>query len=136
MTDASSGSTRSLKGLLDGERLRALHPVKAALTVVLLLPLLFYRICISRFLPRVCRFHPSCSVYAVGALQVHGPFRGSWLAARRVARCHPFHPGGFDPVPPKTPSPAAEVCDSAPAAESSDGRAHGGQARVEPASNR
>jgi putative membrane protein insertion efficiency factor len=46
-----------------------------------------------------CRFHPSCSAYAVGALERHGAARGSWLAARRLLRCHPFHPGGVDPVP-------------------------------------
>lgn len=47
-----------------------------------------------------CRFYPSCSCYAGDALRTHGALHGSWLAARRVLRCHPFHPGGFDPVPP------------------------------------
>jgi putative membrane protein insertion efficiency factor len=47
-----------------------------------------------------CRFFPSCSCYAADALRMHGALHGSWLAARRVLRCHPFHPGGFDPVPP------------------------------------
>lgn len=52
------------------------------------------------FLPPMCRFHPSCSDYALEALRVHGAGRGSLLAAKRVCRCHPFHPGGIDPVPP------------------------------------
>jgi len=58
-----------------------------------------YRLLVSPLLPPACRFHPSCSEYAVGALERHGALRGSWLAARRVLRCHPWHPGGFDPVP-------------------------------------
>lgn len=54
---------------------------------------------VSRFTPRVCRFEPTCSAYAAGAIAAHGAGAGSWLAAKRLARCHPFHPGGFDPVP-------------------------------------
>jgi uncharacterized protein len=48
-----------------------------------------------------CRYHPSCSQYALDALRTHGPIRGTWLAARRVARCHPWSPGGHDPVAPR-----------------------------------
>lgn len=48
-----------------------------------------------------CRFYPSCSGYAVGAIRAHGAIRGSWLAVRRVGRCHPWNPGGVDPVPPR-----------------------------------
>ena len=59
-----------------------------------------YQRTLSRVLPSTCRFTPSCSQYAVEALQQHGFWRGSWLALKRLARCHPFHPGGADPVPP------------------------------------
>lgn len=58
-----------------------------------------YRYLVSPWLGRNCRFHPSCSAYAMEALHKHGPWRGSWLALRRISRCHPFNPGGFDPVP-------------------------------------
>ena len=58
-----------------------------------------YQRVLSPALPPSCRFHPSCSQYALEAVRRHGALRGSWLAARRLARCHPFHPGGFDPVP-------------------------------------
>ena len=55
---------------------------------------------LSTRLPSRCRFHPSCSAYALEALERHGAARGSWLAVRRIGRCHPWHPGGLDPVPP------------------------------------
>lgn len=71
------------------------------LTFLLALPIHFYRLALRRFLPDVCRFSPSCSTYALGALEVHGPLKGPYLIARRLARCHPFHPGGTDPVPPR-----------------------------------
>lgn len=58
-----------------------------------------YQIAISPALPSACRFFPSCSQYALEALDRHGALKGSWLAARRLVRCHPFHPGGVDPVP-------------------------------------
>jgi putative membrane protein insertion efficiency factor len=58
-----------------------------------------YQRWLSPALPPSCRFHPSCSQYALEAVTRYGALRGSWLAVRRLARCHPFHPGGFDPVP-------------------------------------
>lgn len=58
-----------------------------------------YQYGISPFLGRSCRFEPSCSEYAVESLERYGIIRGLWLAIRRVGRCHPWHPGGYDPVP-------------------------------------
>jgi len=57
-----------------------------------------YRRLLSPVLPSACRFHPSCSQYAAEAIRVHGPARGLLMAARRLGRCHPWHPGGVDPV--------------------------------------
>jgi len=58
-----------------------------------------YQLAISPMLPPSCRFYPSCSDYAIEALQRHGPVKGLWLSLRRVSRCNPWHPGGHDPVP-------------------------------------
>lgn len=66
-----------------------------------------YRFFISPLLPAACRFHPSCSAYAEQALQKHGALRGGWLAAGRICRCGPWHPGGFDPVPDAMPGASA-----------------------------
>ena len=73
--------------------------ISRALVVLLLLHLRGYRRFISPAFAPHCRFSPTCSAYAVEALRAHGPLRGSWLALRRVGRCHPFHDGGLDPVP-------------------------------------
>ncbi|KFA90750.1 membrane protein insertion efficiency factor YidD [Archangium violaceum] len=66
---------------------------------LLALPIRFYRRFLSPLLPPACRFHPSCSSYALQALHKHGALRGSRLTLWRLLRCQPFHPGGFDPVP-------------------------------------
>jgi putative membrane protein insertion efficiency factor len=70
---------------------------------MLALPIVAYRRWVR--LPARCRFYPSCSAYALEAVARHGPFRGAWLAVRRLLRCHPFHPGGYDPVPPAPGAP-------------------------------
>ncbi len=66
---------------------------------VLVLPIRLYQVTLSRILPPSCRFAPSCSAYAITALQRHGPLKGGWLAVRRIGRCHPWGPSGYDPVP-------------------------------------
>lgn len=68
-----------------------------------------YQLFISPLLSPRCRFRPTCSYYAIEALRTHGALKGSWLALRRVGRCHPLNPGGYDPVPPvkaKRPRPS------------------------------
>ena len=66
---------------------------------LLIAPLRFYRYAISPMLGRNCRFYPTCSEYAIEAVERHGALRGGLLAAKRVGRCHPFNPGVYDPVP-------------------------------------
>ena len=61
----------------------------------------FYQYVLSPWLGNQCRYTPTCSEYARQAVLAHGALKGSWLAIRRVSRCHPWHPGGHDPVPPK-----------------------------------
>ena len=69
-----------------------------------------YQLCISPFLGRNCRFYPSCSQYAMEAIGLHGALKGGMLAARRLAKCHPWHAGGVDPVPDKPPAKPASDC--------------------------
>lgn len=72
---------------------------KRLLTALLILPIRFYQLAISPMLPKSCRFEPTCSSYAVEALRKHGPLKGTWLALKRIARCHPWGGSGWDPVP-------------------------------------
>lgn len=73
----------------------------SVLARLLILPIRGYQLFISPAFPPTCRYYPSCSAYAVEALRVHGALRGTWLAIRRIARCHPWHWSGYDPVPPR-----------------------------------
>jgi putative membrane protein insertion efficiency factor len=88
------------------------RPSGAARLIVLLLT--GYRRFVSPLLAPRCRFYPSCSAYAVEAVQMHGALRGSWLAARRLSRCHPFHAGGLDPVPVPGRTPKGQKCPNRP----------------------
>jgi putative membrane protein insertion efficiency factor len=67
--------------------------------LLLIAPIKLYQLVVAPWMPNCCRFSPSCSHYAVGALQRHGALRGSWLAVRRILRCQPFCEPGWDPVP-------------------------------------
>ncbi len=79
-----------------------------ALGWVLVLLIQVYRVGLSPILGPSCRYRPTCSAYAIEAVRLHGPWRGAALAARRIGRCHPWQPGGFDPVPqPLEVSPVA-----------------------------
>lgn len=64
-----------------------------------LIPIRIYRYAISPIMASHCRFYPSCSCYAQEAIEIHGLLRGGWLSLRRLGRCHPWNPGGYDPVP-------------------------------------
>ena len=66
---------------------------------LLLLLVHVYRSCISPLSPPSCRYYPTCSAYALEAIERYGAWRGGWMALRRILRCHPFHKGGYDPVP-------------------------------------
>lgn len=75
------------------------NAISRALAKPLILVVRFYRVAISPWLGTRCRYQPTCSSYAIEALQVHGALKGSWLAARRIGRCHPWGGSGYDPVP-------------------------------------
>lgn len=75
----------------------------------------FYRGAISPYLPRSCRYTPTCSAYAIEAVRLHGPFRGGWLGLRRILRCHPWGGHGDDPVPPRNATAEARTAAPGPA---------------------
>lgn len=75
------------------------HYISQALVWLLLLPIRFYQIAISPLLGPSCRYTPTCSEYARQAIVKHGPFKGTWLALKRILRCHPWGGSGYDPVP-------------------------------------
>ena len=84
-----------MKRLLEG----AWRVINALLKNALILLILFYKRAISPLLPPSCRFVPTCSQYALEAVRRYGPFKGGRMAIRRLLKCHPFNPGGYDPVP-------------------------------------
>lgn len=75
--------------------------IKKIPAYILIFPIKIYKYTISPLLPASCRHVPTCSEYAIEALKVHGVFKGSWLAIRRISRCHPWGTHGYDPVPPR-----------------------------------
>jgi hypothetical protein len=77
---------------------------RATVQKILIAVIRAYRYLLSPWLGQSCRFYPSCSQYALESIETHGSVRGSWLALRRLLRCHPWHSGGHDPVPPATHS--------------------------------
>jgi len=77
----------------------AAEPAASLARRLLVAPIRFYQRTLSRAFPPSCRFYPSCSEYTAQAILKHGPLRGIWLGTRRILRCHPFNPGGYDPVP-------------------------------------
>lgn len=70
-----------------------------AVKLILILPIRFYQGAISPWLPPTCRYQPTCSAYAIKAIEIHGPFKGFWLAIKRIFSCHPWGGHGYDPVP-------------------------------------
>lgn len=84
---------------MTGSEIRSMNWIK----MLFKFPIVLYRKWISPLKPPTCRFYPSCSEYALQSIETHGPVKGAWLTVKRLGKCHPFHPGGFDPVPPPKP---------------------------------
>ena len=71
--------------------------IRSALVQGLIVSVRLYQVSLRPLFPSVCRFYPSCSEYFIQAVELYGPYRGSWRGLRRLCRCHPWHPGGYDP---------------------------------------
>ncbi|HBC91630.1 MAG TPA: membrane protein insertion efficiency factor YidD [Pelotomaculum sp.] len=83
-----------MKAFKKTQNKQGLNPLR----VVVLLLIRFYQAVISPLKPPSCRFYPTCSHYALQAVEKYGPLKGSWMALKRILKCHPWHPGGYDPV--------------------------------------
>lgn len=95
----SAASPQNIPGSTGRTVTPILESAPRPMAAILILLIRTYQLLLRPLLGQRCRFHPSCSSYAVAALQRHGTFRGCWLTLRRLMRCHPLNPGGFDPVP-------------------------------------
>lgn len=98
---AADPAPRPIAPLIEPPTVTADQSARSLAVRVVAAPVIAYRRWISPALPARCRFYPSCSAYTLEALSRHGAVRGIWLSLRRLGRCHPFHPGGHDPVPPR-----------------------------------
>lgn len=115
--EPATGGDRGTRedGAVRDSGIRAILRRAGALAALPLIALVrFYQVVISPLTPPTCRYYPSCSAYALTALQRFGPIKGTWLAVRRVLRCHPWAPGGVDHVPPRSQGPAATNGSEAP----------------------
>lgn len=88
--------------------------INKLLSKLLIASIRFYRFTISMLLGNCCRFEPTCSTYAMGAIKTHGCLKGCWLALQRLLRCHPWHAGGIDPVPAASADALAGTIDPVP----------------------
>lgn len=79
--------------------MKILKGIRRFFQIILIGAVRFYQICISPWFPRTCIYTPTCSQYFIEAVQKYGPLKGSWMGIRRILRCHPWHEGGYDPVP-------------------------------------
>ncbi len=86
----------------EGSTSAQLTPIQRPVAWLLVKAVRLYQLTLSPFIGGQCRFYPSCSAYAMTAIDRHGPLRGAWLAVKRIGRCQPLHPGGVDEVPPVT----------------------------------